>query len=157
MSRANLHRPANHVRVEPHTGALLRLAWQRIREQIYSGVKGDGYDDLNPAHVAMFRFESLDGKRPTQLSEQMQITKQSVHDLVRHLEKCGYAELQPDPADSRARLLRLTPRGRKLDFSVQKHAYIAEKELEKQLGTERFCEFVSTLKLIVGSPEKLTP
>jgi len=69
---------------EPRTGGLLRLAWQRVRECIYAGVQSEGYDDLNRAHVALFRFEGLDGKRPTQLSEQMQITKQSIHDLLGH-------------------------------------------------------------------------
>ena len=84
-------------------------------------MRNDGYDDLNPAHVALFRYEGLHGQRPTQLAEYMQITKQSVNDLVRHLERCGYAESSPDPNDKRARLVYLTPRGRRLEATVQKY------------------------------------
>lgn len=131
-------------------GALLRLAWQRVRERIYAGVRADGYDDLNPAHVALFRYESLDGRRPTQLAEQMQITKQSINDLLGHLESRGYVERRPDPTDSRARLVRLTARGRQLDAAVRAQARAAEHELAHTLGERRFQEFRETLLRIAG-------
>src|SRR5689334_20639480 len=100
---------------QPAIGGLLRLAWQRVRERIYEAVRREGYDDLNPAHLAMFRYEGLDGRRPVELADKMQITKQSVNDLLRHLEKRGYVELTQDPSDSRARLIHLTPNGKRLD------------------------------------------
>ncbi len=150
MSRTK-YRPAGDAADEgPRVGALLRLAWQRIRNRIYSGVQADGYDDLNPAHVALFRYEGLHGQRPTQLAESMQITKQSVNDLIRHLEQCGYAELRPDPSDKRARLLCLTSRGRRLEAAVQKHAREAESELEGELGRDRLHELLSALRQING-------
>src|SRR5579871_6272691 len=104
MSRTKYPSPGEAADEGPRVGALLRLAWQRIRNRIYSGVQAEGYDDLNPAHVALFRYEGLHGQRPTQLAESMQITKQSVNDLIRHLEQCGYAELRPDPSDKRAQI-----------------------------------------------------
>lgn len=110
----------------PRIGALLRLAWPGVRECIYRRVRADGDDDLNPAHVAMFRYESLDGRRPTQLAEQMHITKQSINDFLGHLERRGAVERRPDPADSRARLVRLTARGRQLDAAVRAHARAAD-------------------------------
>ena len=145
MSRTK-YTPSHDVPKEsPRVGALLRMAWQRVRERIYSGVQSEGYGDLNPAHVALFRYEGLDGRRPTQLAEYLQITKQSVNDLVRHLERCGYAESLPDPSDKRARLICLTPRGRRLEATVLKYARVADRELEKELGNERFREFLATL------------
>ena len=131
-----------------HVGSLLRLAWERVRERIYEGVHGDGFNDLNPAHVALFRYEGLDGQRPTQLAERMQITKQSINDLIRHLEDCGYAAGQPDPTDKRARLIRLTTRGRRLEASVLKHATAAEEELKKRIGTRRFAALIEILREI---------
>ena len=150
MSSTNLHVPANSSRIPPRVGALLRFAWEKVRERIYTGVCQDGFDDLNPAHVAMFRYEGLDGKRPSQLTEQMQITKQSIHDLLRRLEDCGYIEFQEDPSDRRARLISLTARGRKLGAAVQKYADAAELELEQQLGSKRFREFLATLQIIAS-------
>lgn len=129
----------------PHIGALLRMAWQRVRTRIYSGVQHDGYSDLTPAHVALFRFETIDGRRPTQVAESMQISKQSVNDLIRDLERGGYAQYRHDPTDQRARLIHLTPRGRRLEAAVRRYAIVAESELEQELGKERFRELHATL------------
>jgi DNA-binding MarR family transcriptional regulator len=129
----------------PHIGALLRMAWQRVRARIYSGVEHDGYSDLNPAHVALFRFETIDGRRPTQVAESMQITKQSVNDLIRDLERHGYAQYRTDPRDHRARLIHLTARGRRLEAAAHKYAIAADCELEQELGQERFRELHATL------------
>jgi DNA-binding MarR family transcriptional regulator len=53
----------------------------------------------------------LDGLRPIELAERLRITKQSVNDLLGHLEQHGYLIREPDPADRRARVLRLTAKG----------------------------------------------
>jgi DNA-binding MarR family transcriptional regulator len=132
----------------PYVGALLRLAWQRIRERIYLGVQSEGYSDLGAAHIGLFRYEGLDGRRSTELAQNMQITKQSVHDLLRHLERRGYIERRPDPDDKRSRLIFLTPRGRKLEAVTRRHARLAERELGNELGQKRFQEFRTTLRKI---------
>jgi DNA-binding MarR family transcriptional regulator len=150
MSSTNLHKVETSSKIPPRVGALLRFAWERVRERIYTGVRQDGFDDLNPSHVALFRYEGLEGKRPSQLTEQMQITKQSIHDLLRHLEACGYIEVRTDPNDKRARLINLTARGRKLGAAVQKYADAAELELEQNLGSKRFREFLAVLQIISG-------
>ena len=46
-------------RVSPRIGALLRLAWQQVRERIDEGVRAGGCDDLHRAHLALFRYEGL--------------------------------------------------------------------------------------------------
>ena len=135
---------------EPRIGALLRLAWRRIRHRIYEGVRADGYADLNPAHIALFRYEGLHERRPTQLAEQMQISKQSINDLLRQLERQGYIELKPDPDDKRARLVCLTERGRQLDARVRWHARAAEEGFARQIGDDRFREFRKVLSMIAG-------
>lgn len=132
----------------PWIGGLLRLAWERVRERIDSGIRVAGYDDLNPAHLALFRYDSFDGQRPTAIANQMRITKQSLNDLLRHLENGGYVELVPDPSDSRARLMRLTSRGRQLDSVVRVHARNAEQELVSALGKGRFETLRETLRAI---------
>ena len=122
----------------PWIGGLLRHAWQRVRERIYEGVRNAGYMDLSRAHVGMFRYESLDGQRPTQIAEQLNVTKQSVNDLLRDLERLGYIELQRDPQDKRGRLVRLTAKGRRLDAWVRQEARAVEREFAQTLGAKRF-------------------
>lgn len=130
----------------PWIGSLLRHAWQRVRDRIYRGVVAAGYADLTGAHVGLFRFESLDGQRPSRLAEQMSITKQSVNDLLRDLERLGYLVLRPDPHDRRARLVRLTARGRQLDAAVRTEAREAEGEIRDLLGPSRFTALRKALR-----------
>ena len=132
----------------PLIGGLLRLAWERVRQDIDAGVRAAGYDDLNPAHLAPFRSNGPDGQRPSRIAEQMGITKQSVNDLLRHLEAAGYLDLVPDPDDSRARLVRLTPRGRELHGVLWMHARTVEQRLRAAIGRESFETFKKTLRAI---------
>ena len=76
------------------------------------GVAAAGFDDITPAHISMFRYPTLDWRRPTEIAGQLQISKQSVHELLTHLERQGYLDREPDPTDGRARIVRLTDRGR---------------------------------------------
>jgi DNA-binding MarR family transcriptional regulator len=132
----------------PLIGGLLRLAWERVRRDIDTGVREAGFDDLNSAHLAPFRYNGPDGQRPSRIAEQMGITKQSLNDLLRHLESTGYLNLLPDPDDSRARLVRLTPRGRALHAALWTQARRAESRLRDAIGHARFEEFKKTLQAI---------
>ncbi|MBV9613613.1 MAG: MarR family transcriptional regulator [Acidobacteriaceae bacterium] len=148
MSRKERPIRRNDTEQGPYVGALLRLAWQRIRERIYLGVRNEGYSELGAAHIGLFRYEGFDGLRLTELAGRMQITKQSVHDLLRHLERHGYAERRPNPMDKRSRLIYLTARGRRLEVAARKYARLAERELENELGQKRFQQFRATLRKI---------
>ena len=129
-------------------GAMMRVVWQWVREQLYVGVVAAGYDDLNPAHVAIFRYPTLEGLRPTVLAEQLQITKQSVNDLLGHLERHGYLTRTPDPSDGRARVIRLTPRGRRLEKAINTEARDAELRIATLLGPRRFEQLREALEVL---------
>ncbi len=61
-------------------------------------------------------FAYLDdrGTRVSVLPERAQITKQSMAELVAHLERHGYVERVPDPDDGRAKLVRAARKGNEL-------------------------------------------
>ncbi|HEY5014020.1 MAG TPA: MarR family winged helix-turn-helix transcriptional regulator [Acidimicrobiia bacterium] len=130
----------------PYLGGMLRLGWQWVREQIFSGVLAAGYDDLNPAHVGLFRYPTLDRQRPSEVADQLQITKQSVNDLLGHLEQCGYLTREPDPADGRARVIRLTAKGRRLEKTINGQAQAAELQIAELLGPRRFSQLRNALE-----------
>lgn len=137
-------------------GSMTRLVWQWVRRQIYDAVVAAGYDDLNPAHVAVFRYPTLDGRRPSDLAEEMQITKQSVNDLLGHLERWGYLERDPDVADSRSKRIRLTERGREVEHVTWDAAARAERTAGELIGAKRLQELrrsLTDLVLLLG----LTP
>ena len=134
----------------PFLGGMSRLVWQWVRRQIHAEVAAAGYDDLNPAHVAIFRYPTPDGMRPSDLAEEMQITKQSVNDLLGHLERRGYLVRDPDPVDSRSRRIRLTDRGHEVEELVWRAAEAAERTAGELLGEDRVRELRRTLVELVA-------
>ena len=137
----------------PWIGALLREAWQRVRDHIDDAVKQAGYVDINRAHVSLFRHPTLDGMRPTALADELRISKQAVNDLLGDLQRLGYIRRDVDPADRRSRLIRLTPKGIELEDTVRLAAREAERYLERQLGREQFRSFRGAL---IETPRALT-
>ena len=123
----------------------MRMAWLAFRERMYAAVQAAGYSDLQPAHVLVFRYPTIEGLRPKELAAQMGISKQAMNDLLRQLEAQGYLELRPDPSDGRARLITLTERGS--EFLELTHAVAQEvsEEWSQAVGRERFRAFRSTL------------
>ncbi|HKS91846.1 MAG TPA: MarR family transcriptional regulator [Tepidiformaceae bacterium] len=132
----------------PFVGAMMRVALHWVLEQIYAGVNEAGYTDLSPAQVGMFRYPTSEGLRPSELAQRLRVTKQSVNDLLRETERLGYLALAPDPADGRARVIRLTPRGRQLEQAVHHAAGAAEAGIARLLGPTAFEEFHSALERV---------
>ncbi len=140
----------DHPSGEPnrYIGATIRVVWQWVRDQIYAGVVAGGYEDLNAAHVGLWRYPGLDGLRPSELADRIGITKQSVNDLLGHLERQGYLQRVPDPSDGRARVIRLTSRGRRLEQTIYSQAQAAQMRIAEILGPRRFNHFHSSLELL---------
>ena len=107
-----------------------------------------GYDDLNAAHVGLWRYPGLEGLRPSQLADRRGITKQSVNDLLGHLELHGYLLRVPDSADGRARVIRLTSKGWRLQQTIYAEAGEAQLRIADILGPRRFAQLHSSLELL---------
>ncbi len=142
----------------PYLGALLRVGWQWVREEIYADVVAAGYDDVNPAHVGLYRYPGLDRRRPSELADQLQITKQSVNDLLGHLEQRGYLTRQPDPTDGRARVIRLTAKGRRLEKTITDQSHAAELRIAELLGQPHFSQLRTALEQLAAQlPSRSSP
>ncbi len=132
----------------PYLGARLGVVWQWVRDQLYASVVAAGYDDLNAAHVGLWRYPGLEGLRPSQLADRVGITKQSVNDLLAHLEQHGYLSRVADSADGRARVIRLTPKGRMLEQTIYAAAGAAQQRIAEILGPRRFDQLHRSLELL---------
>lgn len=127
---------------------MLRVVSNWVRDLVYAGVVADGFDDLNPAHLAMFRYPGLDGLHPSELAGQLQVTKQAVNSLAGHLEARGYIVRRPDPADGRGRVIRLTAKGHRVEAAVHRHARAAEQRIADILGGRGFTHLRSELEKV---------
>ncbi len=130
---------------------MLRVVWQWVRDQMYEGVVAAGYDDLNAAHIALWRYPGLDGLRPSQLAGGVGVTKQSVNDLLGHLEQHGYLKRVADSADGRARVIRLTAKGRRLEHTIHAQAAEAQLRIEETLGPRQFAQLYGSLERLTRS------
>src|SRR5215510_12550028 len=93
-------------------GALLRVPAQAIHRRIVSELNAAGFEELRVPHMAVLQFPGPDGVRPGVLAERAGISKQAMNQLLRSLEALGYLARSDAPDEGRARIVRLTKRGR---------------------------------------------
>lgn len=141
----------------PNIGILLRAPFQEVVRRVSEGLAEAGFDDIRPAHTAVFQQIAADGSRLSELAGRAQLTKQSMAYLVDYLEERGYLERRPDPTDRRAALICLTERG--WDQVRAALAIIAEIEEEwaRRLGKRRMAQLRELLGELgqtqAGAPE----
>lgn len=132
--RAPLPGSSRHER--PNLGILLRVPYQQVVDRVIAGLAEAGFDDLTPAHTAVFQHIEADGSRLTDLARRAQMTKQSMGYLVDNLERLGYLERRPDPTDRRATSICLTDRGwAQIEAGLTSIAEL-EAEWTKRLGAK---------------------
>jgi DNA-binding MarR family transcriptional regulator len=144
-SRRSQALPGSADDEHPNLGILLRVPFQEVVRRVSTELAEAGFDDLRPAHTAVFQHIDRTGTRLTDLAERAQITKQSMGYLVDYLERHGYLVRHPDPGDRRASLICLTERG-----WAQVHAALAiianlEAEWTDTLGTQRMKQLRAAL------------
>src|SRR6266581_4786253 len=93
-------------------GALLRVPAQAIHRRIINELNAAGFEELRVPHMAVLQFPSPDGVRPGMLAERAGMSKQAMNQLLRSLEALGYVARSDAPDEGRARIVRLTKRGR---------------------------------------------
>jgi DNA-binding MarR family transcriptional regulator len=129
--------PGSSRAERPNLGVLLREPVQEVVRLVSAGLAAAGFDDLRPAHTAVFQHIEANGSRLTDLAERAQITKQSMGYLVDDLERLGYLARRPDPTDRRATLICLTERGwSQVETALATIAAI-EEEWATRLGNDR--------------------
>jgi DNA-binding MarR family transcriptional regulator len=124
----------------PMIGALLRLPWEAVTRRMLRALHEHGFDDIDGPQLSVFLWPGPDGMRPSDLAARMRITKQALNYLLGDLERSGYLERHPDPADRRARRIAITDRGNALIPVIRNAVADAEREWASALGSERFAQ-----------------
>jgi DNA-binding MarR family transcriptional regulator len=127
-------------------GALLRLPFQELSRRVYGQMAACGFEDIREAHGAVFRYILPGGSRVTDLADRSHITKQSMAYLVEYLEARGYVEMAPDPDDRRARLVRLTERGKAAQETARRLSGEVERAWAVLIGGREMAELRSLLE-----------
>jgi len=114
---------------------LMFVSYRAMDERVLRAVRDAGYD-VTPAQARLAQRIADDGSRLTDLAESAQVTKQTASLLVTALEREGLVERVPDPEDGRARLIRLTERGREASRQAMQVVIGVEREWTEHLGPE---------------------
>ncbi len=131
-------------------GALLRIPREAATRQVLAGLAEAGFGDIRPAHFTVFQHLPPEGIRLTALAEAALLTKQSMGYLVDDLEASGYIERVPDPADRRAKVLRLTARGRAVEDTVREVIRQIEASWAARLGQDEYQQLVRLLRALIA-------
>jgi len=133
-------------------GALLRVPAQAIHRRLISALNAAGFDDLRVPHMAVLQFPGPDGIRPGTLAERAGMSKQAMNQLLRSLESLGYLVRSAAPDEGRARIVRLTRRGRAAYAKTYEILRDIEREWSAELGVKRFTELKALLLRVWESP-----
>ena len=129
--------------------SLLMFIAQRSAEgRIYEAVRAAGFTDFTVAQGRLAAGIDPQGTRLSVLAERAQVAKQTATALVDHLERSGYVERLPDPADGRARLVRLTRRGMQVIPVARAEERVIEREWTQHLGARRMRQLREALVLL---------
>ena len=126
-------------------GALLRVPAHAIHRRIIGELNAAGFEELRVPHMAVLQFPGPDGVRPGVLAERAGISKQAMNQLLRSLEALGYLARADAPDEGRARIVRLTKRGRAAYAMIHEILRTIEREWSAELGPKRFMQLKELL------------
>src|SRR3954469_1261174 len=151
----SIHQLSANERVETKDmliGALLRMPAQAIQRRIIAELNAGGFDDLRVPHMAVLQFPGPDGVRPGVLAERAGMSKQAMNQLLRSLEALDYIARSDAPDEGRARIVRLTRRGRAAYAKIHDILRDVEREWKAELGPKRFADLKALLARVWESP-----
>lgn len=86
-----------------------------------------------------------EGARPTALADGAWITKQSLGERVREMERLGWVTTDADPVDKRAHLVHRTELGNRVLATAERTIAAMEAEWSAKVGTDRYTVFRTVL------------
>jgi DNA-binding MarR family transcriptional regulator len=102
--------------------------------------------------MAVLQFPGPDGGRPSLLAERAGMSKQAMNQLLRSLERIGYLARSDAPDEDRARIVRLTRRGRAGYAKIHEILQDIERQWSAELGPKHFSQLKELLLRVWESP-----
>jgi DNA-binding MarR family transcriptional regulator len=133
-------------------GALLRVPAQAIQRRIIDELNAVGFEGLSMPHMAVLRFPSPDGVRPSVLAERAGMSKQAMNRLLGSLEDLGYLVRSDAPDEGRARIVRFTKRGHAAYAKAVEVLREIERDWLAELGPRDFARLKELLFRVWKSP-----
>lgn len=94
--------------------ALMHQAYRSVDAFITKSLQERGFNVTGAHSAVLANIDIEGGTRATVLAQRASVTKQAIGEVVADLEGKGIVRRVPDPLDGRAKLVRLTKKGRAL-------------------------------------------
>jgi DNA-binding MarR family transcriptional regulator len=118
---------------KPLLGLLFRLLNQQYSRDVDDALRSAGFD-ISPAHSNVFVFVPPEGVSISDLARLMQLRKQSMAEAIEQLERAGYVERRPNPADRRSQLVFLTSSGQQIGPTAVRAGRAVERAWSERAG-----------------------
>jgi DNA-binding MarR family transcriptional regulator len=119
---------------EPTLNRLLLEAFRALDAEIASGLQDRGVSDLRPSQATAILLIDRTGTRLSDLSIRAQISKQAMMQVVDDLQSKGLARRTADPADARAKIVKLTAKGLRHRAEARRAVGAVEARARRRLG-----------------------
>jgi DNA-binding MarR family transcriptional regulator len=96
---------------------------------------------LRGSHLRLLSLTPADGIRPTELAGRMSMTKQSLGEFVATMQSAGFLQVDPDPTDRRARIVRPTEKGLRTQERIIEILAEIEQEWAQRFGVRNWENF----------------
>jgi DNA-binding MarR family transcriptional regulator len=136
---------------KPTVPALVNLVAASAAPQLRAAFAAAGLDGIRPAQAVALVPLAFGGLHASALADRLGVSRQAVAQAVAALERHGYVNRVPDPADARARIIALTPRGQQALRVMRSNALALEKRWQQVLGEQRLAEFRETLVMLLST------
>jgi DNA-binding MarR family transcriptional regulator len=135
----------------------IRRLHHAVRARITEDLRAQGFEDITAPHIYVFQTPGPEGLRPGELARRTLMSKQAMNHLLGGLEERGYIERAASDDDARARVIRLTQKGRRLTQAVQRSAAEIESCWTAALGRKRMSELLRAMESLEAGTEPQRP
>jgi DNA-binding MarR family transcriptional regulator len=127
-------------------------AYRWFEDGMRSGLAAAGWPDITRSQALVFAHLDSGGTRSSELARRVGVTRQAIHQTVAELVALGFVELAPDPASRRAKLVVLTPRGRRIVVAARGIFRELEDALARRIGRRSVNDLRRALEADWGAP-----
>ncbi|MER5791139.1 MarR family winged helix-turn-helix transcriptional regulator [Streptomyces sp. NPDC001980] len=137
-----------HQTAQPDLGVLAARILTSVQRELFTALAEQGFDDIAPRTGAVLAHLRADGIRASELARASGQHKQVIGTLIDDLERLGYVERRPDPADRRAKLICPTERGLLQMAAAAAIMRSIEEGHAKALGEQEYATFKAALRSV---------